>query len=179
MMYDYEEEPVLPLPPHPSDVEIQLDHLRITYPVVPRICSRRAHMFIWFSDKEQDPDLYNDSQRSKYDVQWAHCNDKEKIEKGVALIHIYDDEIIIGTVKTAGYMNRKSNIEIRKFIRKMWVDIISMFGNKKIICPSGMYLECLHLVMNQRRITHEPYHREIMKQFKFHRDGDFWIRYPQ
>ena len=155
-MYDYEEEPVLPLPPHPSDVEIQLDHLRITYPVVPRICSRRAHMFIWFSDKEQDPDLYNDSQRSKYDVQWAHCNDKEKIEKGVALIHIYDDEIIIGTVKTAGYMNRKSNIQIRSFIRK-----------------------CLHLVMNQRRITHEPYHREIMKQFKFHRDGDFWIRYPQ
>lgn len=175
-MYDYEEEAILPLPSHPSDVEIQLDHLRITYPVVPRICSRRAHMFIWFSDKEQDPDLYYDCQRSKYDVQWAHCSDKEKIEKGVALIHIYEDEIIIGTVKTAGYMNRKTDVEIRAFIRKMWSDIISMFGNKKIICPSGSYLECLHLAMNQRRITHEPYHREIMKQFGFKRVGDYWVR---
>ena len=178
-MYDYEDETALHLPPHPPDVEIQLDHLRITYPVVPRICSRRGHIFIWFSDRDQDPDLYDDCQRSKYDVQWVHCSDKEKIEKGVALIHVYDDEIIIGTVKTAGYMNRKSDVENRAFIRKMWYDIISMFGDKKIICPSGSHLECLHLVMNQRRITHEPYHREIMKQFKFRRDGDFWIRSPQ
>jgi len=176
-MYDYSEEPTILPPKTPSDVEVQLDNLRVTYPVVPRISERRAYFFIWFSDKNIDPDLYHDSQRSKYDVQWVHCKNKEHIEKGVAMIHIYDDEVIIGTIKTAGYMNRKSNIEVRAFIRKMWGDIILMFGDKSIICPSGSYLECLHLVMNQRRITHEPYHREVMKQFGFKRDGDYWVRY--
>ena len=175
-MYHYEEEALLQPPLPPSDVEIHLDHLRVTYPVVPRICSRRAYFFIWFSDKNQDPDLYDDCQRSKYDVHWAHCSDKEKIEKGVAMIHIYEDEIIIGTLKTAGYMNKKPPAENRAFIRKMWTDIFNMFGDKKIICPSGTYLECLHLTMNQRRITHEPYHHDIMKQFGFKRVGDYWIK---
>lgn len=176
-MYDYEEEATVLLPAIlPSDVEVQQDHLRITYPVVPRICSRRAYFLIWFSDKTIDPDLYQDSQRSKSDTQWVHCKDKEKIEKGVVMVHLYEDEVIIGTIKTAGYMNRKTRIENRALIRKMWSDIITMFNDKKIICPSGTYLECLHLIMNQRRITREPYHHEIMKQFGFRRDGDYWIR---
>ena len=177
MMYEYSEEPLcLPPSKYPIDVEIQEDHLRVTYPVVPRICARRAYFFIWFSDKETDPDLYEDCQRSKYDTHWVHCKDKEKIEKGVVMIHIYDDEIIIGTMKTAGYMNRKTRIENRALIRRMWKDIIEMFGDKKITCPSGTYLECLHLTMNQRRITHDPYHHEIMKQFGFKRTGDYWVR---
>jgi hypothetical protein len=175
-MYDYSEEAILLPPNTPSDIEIQLDNLRVTYPVVPRICARKAYFFIWFGNKETDADLYEDSQRSKYDSQWVHCQNKEHIEKGVVMVHIYDDEVIIGTMKTAGYMNRRSNIEVRSFIRKMWTDIILMFGEKKIICPSGTYLECLHLIMNQKRITHEPYHREIMKQFGFTRIGDYWVR---
>ena len=175
-MYEYSEEAILLPPNTPSDVEIQLDNIRITYPVVPRICARQAYFFIWFSDKQTDPELYQDSQRSKYDSQWVHCKNKEHIEKGVVMVHIYEDEIIIGTMKTAGYMNRKSNIQIRSFIRRMWSDIISMFDNKTIICPSGTYLECLHLTMNQKRITHEPYHREVMKQFAFKRIGDYWVR---
>ena len=175
-MYDYEEEAAILPPQTPSDVEVQKDFLRISYPVVPRICSRRAYFFIWFSDKSIDPELYDDCQRSKYDAHWAHCSDKERIEKGVAMIHIYEDEVIIGTLTTAGYMNRKTKVENRDLIRKMWTDIIKMFGDKRIICPSGTYLECLHLTMNQRRITHEPYHRQIMKQFGFTRIGDYWVR---
>lgn len=175
-MYDYEEEALILPPSTPFDVEIQKDYLRVSYPIVPRICPRRAYFFIWFSDKDKDPDLYVDSQRSKYDAHWAHCRDKEKIEKGVAMIHIYGDEIIIGTLKTAGYMNRKTKVENRQLIRRMWSDIIHMFGDKKIICPTGSYLECLHLALNQRRITREPYHREIMKQFGFKKFSDYWIR---
>lgn len=176
MMYEYSEEAILPCPNTPSDVEAQLDTLRIVYPVAPRICSRRAYFLIWISDASKDPDLYKDSQRSKYDTQWIHSKDKEHIEKGVVMIHIYDDEVIIGTLKTAGYMNRKSKVEIRNFIYKMWADIISMFGDKKIICPSGSYLECLHLAMNQKRISHEPYHHQTMKKFRFKRVDDYWVR---
>jgi len=176
-MYEYSEEALHPHPKnYPQDIEIQEDYLRVTYPVVPRICSRRAYFFIWFGDKQTDPELYDDCQRSKYDVQWVHCKDKEKIEKGVAMIHIYSDEIIIGSIKTAGYMNRKSKAQNRNLIRRMWSDLIQLFGDNRIICPSGTYLECLHLTMNQRRITHEPYHREIMKQFGFSRHGDYWVR---
>lgn len=176
-MYEYSEEALLPPPNNlPSDIEIQEDHLRVTYPVVPRICNRRAYFLIWYSDKDKDPELYDDCQRSKYDIHWVHCKNKEHIEKGVVMAHIYDDEVIIGTMKTAGYMNRKTKSENRKFIRKMWTDVLNMFGNKRIICPSGTYLECLHLTMNQRRITREPYHYQIMKQFGFIREGDYWIR---
>lgn len=175
-MYEYSEEAIILPPTTPNDVEVQSDTLRITYPVVPRICSRRAYFFIWFSDKSIDPELYDDCQRSKYDSQWVHCKNKEHIEKGVAMIHIYEDEIIVATLKTAGYMNRKSKSETRAFIRRMWKDIITMFGDKRIICPSGTYLECLHLIMNNKRISREPYHHEIMKQFGFKRIDDYWIR---
>ena len=102
---------------------------------------------------------------------------KWKLEKGVAMLHIYDDEVIVGSIKYAGHMNRKSKSEVRNFIRLMYSDILECFADRKIIIPSGSYFEYLHLTMNQKKIQHEPYHRELMQQFGFERQDKYWIRY--
>ena len=100
------------------------------------------------------------------------------IEKGVCLVYPFEDEVILGLVKTAGYMIIRNRTSIRNFIQIMWADIIKMFGNKKIICPTGSYLEFVQMSMNQSKISHDPYHKRIMKQFNFIRHEYYWIREP-
>ena len=178
MMYDYEEE-ALPLRVNVQlhDIEVKQDFLPIKHPYVPRLCKERGHFFIWNGNKEDYLDLYEDSQKFKNESQWVNTDDPEKIELGICLVYDYDYEVIIGSLKTANYMNRRTSIEIRNYIRKMWADVLLMFGDRKIICPTGSLFECYHLAMNQKRIPHEAYHREVMKQFGFKRTGDYWVRH--
>jgi hypothetical protein len=163
----------------PPDIDFKLDDISIAHPYVPRICKEQGHMLIWWGTAETDPDLLEECLQVKDEAQWITCEDRWKIEKGIALIYPYTEEVIIGALKTPGYFHRRTNIAQRAFLRKMWADVICMFGNRKLICPSGGYFNYLHLSINQKRIPHEAYHRELMKQFKFRREGDFWIRYPQ
>lgn len=176
-MYEYSEYVnLLPLE-LPSNVEAQLDTLPTQYPYVPRICDRQAHFLIWWGTKETDPLIYDDAIRAKHqDPMFVKCSQDWMLEKGVSMLHIYENEVIIGTMKTAGYMNRTSNTEIRSLLRTMWADIVSIFGNKRLIVPAGSMLEYIHLSMNQCRIPHEPYHRELMQQFGFKRNKDYWVR---
>ena len=176
-MYEYSKETNILLPKIlPSNIEIQKDNLPIQYPYVPRICAEQGYFLIWFGDEINDSDLIKGWIETHDEPQWVRCLDKNRIEKGVALIYPYEDEIIIGSVKLAGYMRVRSSIENRNFLRLMWDNIISMFGDKTIICPSGMYLEKLHLHMNQKKIPHEAYHWKLMQQHKFKRVGDYWVR---
>lgn len=176
-MYEYSEKALSLQVNLPECVDLQLDNFPVQYPYIPRISSRQAHFLIWWGTGETDPLLYEDSIRSKQDdPMFVRCDEDWKIEKGVAMLHIYQEEIIIGTLKTAGYMNRLSAIEIRKFLRKMWSELIDIFPDKKFIVPSGSLLEYIHLTMNQYRIPREPYHRELMQQFGFKRNGYYWIK---
>lgn len=178
-MYEYNAKPN-PLNPlvEFSHIEYKLDNIPIAHPYVPRLCNEQGHMLLWYGTAETDPDLVEACMASKNEEQWITCDSIDKIELGVSLIYPYDDEIIIGSVKVPGYFNLRTNPEIRAFIKTMWRDIIVMFGDRKIICPSGGFFNYLHLSMNQKRIPREAYHREIMQQFQFKRDGDFWIRHP-
>ncbi len=178
-MYEYSKGPnPLNLLCKPIDIDFKLDNIPVAYPYVPRICAETGHILIWFGTADTDPDLVEECLRVKNEPQWITCDNICKIEKGVALIYPYDDEIIIGSLKTPGYFHLRTTVNQRSFLRKMWTDVISMFGDRKIICPSGGYFNYLHLSINQIRIPREAYHRELMKQFKFRREGDFWIRYP-
>jgi hypothetical protein len=175
-MFAYQEEPnplnVKLLP----NIDVKKDDLPIAYPYVPRICKEQGYMFIWYGTPESDPDLVEDCLRVKNEPQWISCEESWKIETGIALIYPYKNEIIIGAVKTPGYMKKRTSAEIRNVLRHMWRDIIHMFGDKKIICPSGSYFEYLHMSMSQIKIPHEAYHWKIMKQNGFKRDGHYWIR---
>lgn len=176
-MYDYEEE-ALPLRMNmlPQNIELKQDFLPTQHPYVPRFCKERGHFIIWNGNKNDDQDLYEDSQKFKDEPQWLTSNKTENVELGIALLYDYDYELIIGSVKTANYMNRRTGVQIRSFIRKMWNDIILMFGDRKIICPAGSLFEYYHLAMNQKRIPHDAYHHDIMKQFGFKRVDDYWVR---
>jgi len=160
------------------NIEVQQDNLPIEYPYVPRICENKGYFFIWYGDSVNDSDLVENWLKTKGERQWVQCSKDWMIEKGVALIYPYGDDIIIGSVKTAGYMNTRSKSELRKFIKSMWADIITMFGDRRIICPSGGYFEHLHKTINQKRIPHEAYHWKMMQQHQFKRDGILWIRTP-
>ena len=175
-MYEYSEGTKL-IDIQIPNVDIKLDNLPVKYPFVPRICNRQAHFFIWWGTKETDPDIYEDAIKNKGEDQWVNCDEDWKLEKGVVMLHIYDYEVIIGSVKYAGHMNKKSKSEIRNFIRLMYSEITKVFDRKRIIIPSGSYFEYLHLSLNQKKIQHEPYHREIMQQFGFKRVDKYWVRY--
>lgn len=176
MMLDYEESPqplsVIP----PNHIEVSLDTVPTTYPYLPRICSRQGYVFMWHTDKKTHPHLYEISQECKGEAQWFTTKDTDGIELALALIHEYDDEVIIGCVKTAGYMSNEPNEVIHKLLKQVWKDIIKVFGHKKIICPSGSYLEYIHLYLNQKRIPHTPYSKKYMARNKFYRIENYWIR---
>lgn len=163
----------------PPNIDFKLDELPLAHPYVPRICDEQGHFLIWWGTQETDADLVIPCLKAKDEAQWVTCDESWKIEKGVALIYPYEDEVIVGALKVPGYYHlKRTTSEQRQWLRKMWRDVIDMFGDRKMICPSGSYSNSLHLAINKERIPREAYHREIMKQFGFHREQDFWIRDP-
>ena len=168
---------VLQLKQCPPNIDFKLDEIPLAHPFVPRICNEQGHMLLWWGTPETDGDLLFPCLEAKDEEQWITCDEPHKIEKGVALIYPYETEVIIGSLKVPGYYHQKrSNSNQRNWLRKMWKDVILMFGDRKIICPSGGWLNNLHLEINKERIPRDPYHRELMQQFGFRRHGDFWIR---
>ena len=179
-MYDYEEKfnsLEIQLLPQIDDV---LDTIPVKYPYVPRFCKQQGHMLIWWGTSESDQDIAEKCFAVKNEAQWIRCNEDWKVEKAVVLLWPFEDEIILGAVKYPGYMKIRSQKELRYWLTKVWSDIIQMFGNKKIICPTATYLQCVHLYMNQMRISHEAYHKKMMRKFGFkkHHENNFWIRSP-
>ena len=92
------------------------------------------------------------------------------------IVYPYNDEVIIGTVKYAGYLKKRTKSERTKLLKEVWKDIVTMFGDKKIICPSGTYFDYIHLCINQKRAPHEAYYKRLMQRNGFIREGDYWIR---
>ena len=182
-MYDYNETISQTNLPYnfPKHIEVQLDNFPVEKPYLPRIDGRQAHMFLWLGKKEEDGELYEIAQKTKGERQWVQNNRPNTYIKGVGMFHIYDEYVIVGSLKYAGYMKNRPMTENRKLIRQMWCDTINIFKNKDMLCPSGTYFDWLHLTMNQMRAQKEPYHREIMWQFGFDKviEGklkDYWIR---
>ena len=173
MMYEYEE---LSTPMQSFDnIEVSVDTVPTKYPYLPRICARQGQVFLWTTNNL--PELYKESQRCKNEAQWVVSKNPENIEIAVALIHVYDDEVIVGCVKTAGYVENLGKEVVKNYVKSAWNDIVNKFKDKTIICPSGSYIEYIHMSMNQMRIPRTPYNKKIMKSFGFIRKDNYWIRY--
>lgn len=160
----------------PSHIEVQLDNLPLDKPYMPRIDSRQAHMFLWLGKKEDDIETYNLAENCKSEIMWVDNKTPNTYIKGVGMFHIYDDYVVVGSLKYAGYLQRKTPADRRHLIRTMWCETINIFKDKDIMCPSGTFFNWVHLSLNQMTVQKEPYHREIMHQFGFKRDEDYWIR---
>jgi hypothetical protein len=174
-MYDYEEtsEPLNSF----DNVEVFVDTVPTNYPYLPRICSRQGQVFLWVETKDKYPELYETSQNCKDEPQWVVSKIQDNIEMAVALIHVYEDEVIVGCVKTAGYVEELGKDFVKYYVKKVWNDIVNRFNDKTIICPAGSYNEYIHMCMNQMKIPRTPYHKKIMKSFGFVREDNYWIRY--
>ena len=160
----------------PSHIEVQLDNLQLDKPYMPRIDSRQAHMFLWLGKKEDDIETYNLAENCKSEIMWVDNKTPNTYIKGVGMFHIYDDYVVVGSLKYAGYLQRKTPADRRHLLRTMWCETINIFKDKDIMCPSGTFFNWVHLSLNQMTVQKEPYHREIMQQFGFKRDEDYWIR---
>ena len=160
----------------PSPIEVQLDNLPLDKPYMPRIDSRQAHMFLWLGKKEDDIETYNLAENCKSEIMWVDNKTPNTYIKGVGMFHIYDDYVVVGSLKYAGYLQRKTPADRRHLLRTMWCETINIFKDKDIMCPSGTFFNWVHLSLNQMTVQKEPYHREIMQQFGFKRDEDYWIR---
>ena len=162
----------------PDNIEVQLDNLPLGYPYMPRLCERQGHFLLWLGKKEEDIELYNLAQKTIGGEMWIQPKTPNTFIKGVGMFHIYEDHIVCGSMKYAGYLNSKDATYRRKLLRTMWCETINIFENKDIICPSGTYFDYIHLTINQMTTQKEPYHYQIMTQFGFKKDdsGDYWIR---
>ena len=163
----------------PSHIEVQLDNLPLDKPYMPRIDSRQAHMFLWLGKKEDDIETYNLAENCKSEIMWVDNKTPNTYIKGVGMFHIYDDYVVVGSLKYAGYLQRKTPADRRHLLSTMWCETINIFKDKDIMCPSGTFFNWVHLSLNQMTVQKEPYHREIMQQFGFHKDviyEHFWIR---
>ena len=156
----------------PSNVDVTLETTPTEHPYVARICPNQGHVLIWYTDKSKYPQI----EVTKGGDQTFWCNEDWKLEYGMAIIYPYEEEVIIGTVKYYGYMQVLGRVETNKIIKNLWNDIIHMFGDRKIICPSGTYMELLHMVINQKRIPRNSYKKQILEPLGFKRQGDYWIR---
>ncbi len=160
----------------PSHIEVQLDNLPLEKPYMPRIDGRQAHMFLWLGKKEDDIETYNLAENCKSEIMWVDNKTPNTYIKGVGMFHIYDDYVVVGSLKYAGYLQRKTPADRRHLLRTMWCETINIFKDKDIMCPSGTFFNWVHLSLNQMTVQKEPYHREIMQQFGFKRDEDYWVR---
>lgn len=160
----------------PSHIEVQLDNLPLEKPYMPRIDGRQAHMFLWLGKKEDDIETYNLAENSRGEIMWVDNKTPNTYIKGVGMFHIYDDYVVVGSLKYAGYLQRKTPADRRHLLRTMWCETINIFKDKDIMCPSGTFFNWVHLSLNQMTVQKEPYHREIMQQFGFKRNEDYWVR---
>ena len=160
----------------PSHIEVQLDNLPLEKPYMPRIDGRQAHMFLWLGKKEDDIETYNLAENCKSEIMWVDNKTPNTYIKGVGMFHIYDDYVVVGSLKYAGYLQRKTPADRRHLLRTMWCETINIFKDKDIMCPSGTFFNWVHLSLNQMTVQKEPYHREIMQQFGFKRNEDYWVR---
>ena len=160
----------------PNHIEVQLDNLPLEKPYMPRIDGRQAHMFLWLGKKEDDIETYNLAENSRGEIMWVDNKTPNTYIKGVGAFHIYDDYVVVGSLKYAGYLQRKTPADRRHLLRTMWCETINIFKDKDIMCPSGTFFNWVHLSLNQMTVQKEPYHREIMQQFGFKRDEDYWVR---
>lgn len=175
-MYEYSEESNPLTVQAPSNVDIFLDQIPTVHPYVARLCKEQAHILVWYSTKDKYPELYEDALRCKDEPQNVTC-DGDKIEIAMAIVWVYEDEVILGTVKYYGYVyNKLGRSKTVKIAKQVWNDLIAMFGDKKIICPTGSYLEYVHLVMNQERIPSLTYRTSILKPLGFKRFDNYWVR---
>ena len=160
----------------PNHIEVQLDNLPLEKPYMPRIDGRQAHMFLWLGKKEDDIETYNLAENSRGEIMWVDNKTPNTYIKGVGMFRIYDDYVVVGSLKYAGYLQRKTPADRRHLLRTMWCETINIFKDKDIMCPSGTFFNWVHLSLNQMTVQKEPYHREIMQQFGFKRDEDYWVR---
>lgn len=161
----------------PVNVDIKLDVTPVQHPYVARICANQGYFLIWYASPGKWPEITPVARKAKIEeTQSISLNNPNKIEYAQALIYPYDDEVIIGTVKYYNYMRVLGNNATNKILKNVWKDIITMFGDRKIICPSGSYFQLLHFVMNQKKIPRSAYKENLMKSLRFKRNGDYWIR---
>lgn len=160
----------------PSNIDVFLDNIPNQHPHVARICSDQGYILIWHAAAEDYPTIAENALRCKDEPQNVNCKDPNRIEIGMAIVYPYEDEVILGTVKYFGYVYRLGRSKTTSIAKQIWKDIIIMFGDRKIICPSGSYLEWLHLSMNQERIPTLTYKRQILKPLGFVRQENYWIR---
>ena len=111
----------------PSHIEVQLDNLPLDKPYMPRIDSRQAHMFLWLGKKEDDIETYNLAENCKSEIMWVDNKTPNTYIKGVGMFHIYDDYVVVGSLKYAGYLQRKTPADRRHLIRTMWCETINIF----------------------------------------------------
>jgi hypothetical protein len=175
--YTYPSNPLQISSQLPSNCEIRLDTTPVLHPYVARICPHVGYFLIWYTDPEKYPDITPIARKAKQeDKQSLSLADNNKIEYAQALVYPYEHEVIIGTVKYYNYMRVLGNNATRKLLKDVWKDIVNMFGDKKIICPTGSYFQALHFVLNQKKIPVSSYSDKIMKPSGFKHHKDYWIR---
>lgn len=151
-------------------METKLDDLALTHPFVPRLHDNQGLFLIWSIDLNRSlawlPYSINavsyQGLQHKGEKQMAKSSVANWVEFCISQIHIDHDYVFVGAVKMANWWNQARTGDMRRYYKKFWRLLTNSIFDKKIIAPTGSYIEQRHLELNNKRIPRDAYHKEIM-----------------
>lgn len=151
-------------------LESKLDDLDLMHPLVPRMHANQGIFLIWSIDLDFDTAwlpysvaaVAHQGLQHKSEQQMAKSSCANCVEFCIAQLHIDQDYVLIGALKTANWYNQARPGDMRQYYKKFWRLLTNSIFDKKIIAPTGSYIEKLHVELNNKRIPRDAYHKEVM-----------------
>lgn len=151
-------------------LETKLDDLDLVHPLVPRMHDEQSIFLIWSIDLDCNMSwlpysmtaVAHQGLQYKSEQQMAKSSCANCVEFCIAQLHIDQDYVFVGAVKTANWWNKANAGDMRRYYKKFWRLLTNSIFDKKVIAPTGSYIEQLHLELNNKRIPRDAYHKEIM-----------------
>lgn len=163
----------------PPRTRVVRDTLMARRPYPIRLADRQGFFLCWYRPLENPglpAETVNAILKNKGEHQWITLTPTE-LEVGVCLFHEYPKEVIISGMKYSACVgDGLDGGERYRLLRGMWRDLLQLFPDKTVVCPSGALLDNLSLALNGTHIQREPYHRLLLKKVGFRRHGSVWYR---
>ena len=170
---------ILPLTVAPFRFELKIEDLGQGFPRVPRYHSRQGFIFLWSIDTECSnvglPDkvlnFAADGLQFKSENQHIKSSCSSFIEFCAAQVYIESEYMFVGILKTPGWFKKCGTVLANTYYKLFWKDIAAYADSigKPVIVPTVSYMNQVQQQLNQRTVSHGPYHYKIMHRAGFKR----------
>lgn len=161
---------------------VKRDDLIDQYPYPIRMAEKQG-FFLFLTTGVNDPKISNAIKEKanlcKKERQAVMLSSrKDLIELGFLVFHIFENEIVVGCIKTPGYLKgRLGTPQLKEIYSSLWDELIRLYPKHVITVPTFEYLNHLSLAINNSKIPRLPYKGVNMRAKGFKKVNElFWQR---